>query len=128
MKYPISLLLLLIVFTSCAQTNTKLPDDVVKSIESRINEGINPSIVVGIIDKNGARYYNFGKKSANGTTADEHTIYEIGSISKTFTAILLAQQVIDGKMKLDDPARIYLPATVNVPKRGDKEITLGNLS
>jgi len=106
----------------------KLPDELLKSIDLRIKEGASPSIVVGIVDKNGSHYFAFGNKSVNGTPADEHTIYEIGSITKVFTATLLAQQVIDGKLKLDDPVKKFLPDSVKVPSRRNLEITLGNLS
>ncbi len=105
-----SLFLILFLSTSSfGQSSIKLPDDVVNSIEKRIEFGLNPSIVVGIIDKDGPHYFNFGKKSDNGAEANEHTIYEIGSITKVFTATLLSQQVIDGKLKLDDPIKNYLP-------------------
>lgn len=106
----------------------KLPDNVEASIKKRLEYGFSPSYAIGIIDKKGARYYNFGTKTINGAPVDEHTVYEIGSISKVFTAILLAQQVANGKMKLDDPIRKYLPADVKIPQRSGKEITLGNLS
>jgi serine-type D-Ala-D-Ala carboxypeptidase/endopeptidase len=124
-------LLFLILFlptTFFGQSNTKLPDDVVNSIEKRIEFGLNPSIVVGIIDKEGPHYFNFGNKSTNGEEANEHTIYEIGSITKVFTATLLSQQVIDGKLKLEDPIKKYLPPQVKIPQRGASEITFGNLS
>lgn len=121
-------MVLLLSTASFGQSGKKLPDDVVTSINKRIEFGLNPSIVVGIIDKDGPRYFNYGRKSENGPEANEHTIYEIGSITKTFTAILLAQQVIDGKLKLDDPIKNYLPAEVEVPLRGANEITFGNLS
>jgi D-alanyl-D-alanine-carboxypeptidase/D-alanyl-D-alanine-endopeptidase len=106
----------------------KLPDNVEASIKKRLEYGFSPSYAIGIIDKKGARYYNFGTKTINGAPVDEHTVYEIGSISKVFTAILLAQQVANGKMKVDDPIRKYLPADVKIPQRSGKEITLGNLS
>jgi serine-type D-Ala-D-Ala carboxypeptidase/endopeptidase len=128
MKYFICFFFLLFSITTHGQSNATLPKEVVKSIEKRIKLGLNPSIVVGIVDKDGMHYFNFGKKSANGSAADEHTIYEIGSITKTFTAILLAQQEIDGKLKIDDPIKNYLPPQVKVPQRGKKEITFGNLS
>jgi serine-type D-Ala-D-Ala carboxypeptidase/endopeptidase len=105
-----------------------LPEDVLTNIKKRIENGHTPSIAIGIIDKNGARYYNFGTKTLNGAPVDEHSIYEIGSISKVFTGILLAQAVQDGKLKLDDPIKKYLPAEVKVPTRNGVEITLGNLS
>jgi CubicO group peptidase (beta-lactamase class C family) len=124
-----SLFLILFLSTSSyGQSRIKLPDDVINSIEKRIEFGLNPSIVVGIIDKNGPHYFNFGKKSDNGAEANEHTIYEIGSITKVFTATLLSQQVIDGKLKLDDPIKNYLPPQVKIPQRGESEITFGNLS
>jgi serine-type D-Ala-D-Ala carboxypeptidase/endopeptidase len=128
MKYFLSFFFLLLSIATHAQSNPTLPKEVVKSIEKRIEYGLNPSIVIGIIDKDGMHFFNFGKKSANGPAADEHTIYEIGSITKTFTAILLAQQDIDGKLKIDDPIKNYLPSQVKVPQRGTKEITFGHLS
>lgn len=121
-------LILLLSTASFGQSGKKLPDDVVNTINKRIEFGLNPSIVVGIIDKDGPHYFNFGRKSENGAEANEHTIYEIGSITKVFTAILLAQQVIDGKLKLDDPIKNYLPPQVKIPQRGANEITFGNLS
>ncbi len=123
------LLLLFIVFSANLGFAQKaLPEDVTKSIQSRIEYGISPSIVVGIIDKNGPQYYAFGTKTLGGKPVNEHTIYEIGSISKTFTGILLAQMVKNGQMKTDDAAQKHLPAAVKLPKWENTEITLGNLS
>ncbi len=122
------LLLSLFCIESNCQKAIKLPDDVEANIKKRIAYEQSPSIVVGIIDKEGARYFNFGNVKMNGGAANEHSIYEIGSISKVFTAILLAQQVLEGKVKLDDPAQKYLPKEVKVPQRAGKEITLGHLS
>lgn len=106
----------------------KLPDDVLESIQKRIENGHSPSYVVGIMDKDGPHYYAFGTKTIGGKPVNEHTIYEIGSISKTFTAILLAQMVQEGKLKTDDIAQNYLPASVKLPIRDNTQITLGHLS
>jgi len=106
----------------------KLPEDIVQSILKRIEYGHTPSIVVGIIDKDGPQYYTFGTKTIGGQPVNEHTIYEIGSISKTFTAILLAQMVQEGKLKTDDAAQNYLPTVVKLPLKEGKQITLGHLS
>jgi CubicO group peptidase (beta-lactamase class C family) len=120
---------LLLVFISISAWSQKvLPEDVQASLKKRIEYGKSPSYAIGIVDKDGVRYYNFGTKTIGGSSVDEHTIYEIGSISKTFTATLLAQKVLEGKMKLDDPIKKYLPADVKVPQRGSAQITLGNLS
>ncbi|MGB3079274.1 MAG: serine hydrolase, partial [Saprospiraceae bacterium] len=79
-----------------AQQND-LPADIKASILQRIDAGKNPSIVVGILDSNGPRYFSFGKTTENGKKVDEHSIYEIGSISKVFTATLLADMIIKGQ-------------------------------
>jgi CubicO group peptidase (beta-lactamase class C family) len=107
-----------------------LPAEVIGSIQSRIEVGITPGIVVGIIDENGPQYYSFGTKTSGGEKVNEHSIYEIGSISKLFTATLLAENIVKGKMKADDPVSGYLPKDVKVPvfPGGGQPITLGTLS
>jgi CubicO group peptidase (beta-lactamase class C family) len=48
------------------------------------------------------------------------TLYEIGSISKTFAGLLLANAVLDGKATLDDPIQKYLPAAYpNLQSQGE---------
>ena len=125
--YIVRFLLIWFIFSSYQLPDT-LPKHVVDSIEKRIENGINPSISIGIIDEKGTRYYNFGKMSKDGQAVDQHTIYEIGSITKVFTAILLAQQVINGTVSLEDPIDRYLPDEVVIPVKGSDKITFGNLS
>jgi len=122
------LMFFFLITTVVFSQKTTLSEEVRASIESRIAYGINPSIVVGVIDKNGPRYYSFGSKSMGGDPANEHTIYEIGSISKVFTGTMLADNIVKGKMKADDPISKYLPSTVIVPTYEGQPITLGNLS
>ncbi|MCI4671882.1 MAG: serine hydrolase [Bacteroidia bacterium] len=105
-----------------------LPKEVVEAIEKRVEKAYTPSVAIAIIDSSGVRYYNFGKAAVVGPKVNENTIYEIGSISKVFTAILLAQQVLDGDLKLDNPINDYLPENAQVPVMGKKEITFGNLT
>jgi CubicO group peptidase (beta-lactamase class C family) len=70
------------------------------------------------------------KSGSTGTSRplDEHSIFEIGSVTKTFTATLLALMVLDGSVKLDDPVAMYLPRSVHVPARNGKLITLLSLA
>lgn len=121
-------ILLAWLFLSGHQSADTLPQNVKDSIEKRIKNEINPSIAIGIVDETGTKYFNFGKVSTSGPLVNQHTIYEIGSITKVFTAILLAQQVIDGTVSLDDPINEYLPAEAAVPVMGSDEITFANLS
>lgn len=125
--------LICIVTLQCQKSPEKtdkkgLPAEVVESIERRIEEGLTPSITIAIIDSSGRKFFNFGKTAKNGQEVDENTIYEIGSISKVFTGILLAQQVLEGRLKLEDEINNYLPDDIKVPVMGDTEITFGNLT
>jgi CubicO group peptidase (beta-lactamase class C family) len=58
----------------------------------------------------------------------ERTVYEIGSVTKVFTAVALAEMVVHGEVGLDDPVQRYLPDSVHVPSRPGHEITLRLLS
>lgn len=70
----------------------------------------------------------YGRISLGGPEVTPDTIFEIGSITKVFTAFLLANMVERGEVRLDDPVRRFLPASVKVPSRGRKEITLVDLA
>jgi CubicO group peptidase (beta-lactamase class C family) len=59
---------------------------------------------------------------------DERTIFEIGSVTKMFTGTVLADMVLKGEVKLQDAVAQYLPATVHVPARSGKSITLLDLA
>ncbi|WP_370583544.1 serine hydrolase [Pedobacter sp. ASV12] len=64
--------------------------------------------VSGVIYLNGkAHHFHFGQLQ-NGKKPNNHTLYEIGSITKTYTGLLLAQAVNDHKIGLDDDVRTYL--------------------
>jgi D-alanyl-D-alanine-carboxypeptidase/D-alanyl-D-alanine-endopeptidase len=65
---------------------------------------------IGIL-KDGIRHtYHFGTiDRANHQLPTDRTIYEIASVTKTYTGILLAQAVMDGKLNLDDDVQKYLP-------------------
>jgi CubicO group peptidase (beta-lactamase class C family) len=55
------------------------------------------------------------------------SVFEIGSATKVFTALLLADAVQRGEVALTDPISRYLPADVKVPARGGRQITLEDL-
>jgi CubicO group peptidase (beta-lactamase class C family) len=126
MKYLCAFLFLVISNLCMAQKT--LPANVVESIRQRIEYGMNPGIAVGIIDADGVHYFNFGRTSADGKAITEHSIFEIGSITKTFTAIMLADMAIKGQLSIDDPVIKFLPESVTFPSYGETQITLGHLS
>ncbi|WP_232827366.1 serine hydrolase [Winogradskyella aurantiaca] len=84
---------------------------------------------MAFIDKDSVSTYYVGSTQLDGgSPVDGETVYEIGSISKVFTAIILAQEVVDGRMNLEDPAQHYLPSTVTMPSRNGQQITLNDLA
>ena len=86
-------------------------------------------MVVGVIGPQGSHTIGYGKLSAaDPRTPDGDTVYEIGSVTKVFTSLLLSDMVQKGEVKLDDPVAKFLPATVKVPEHGGKKITLVDLA
>ena len=93
-----------------------------KGFEQRV------SIVVGVIGPEGRRIVARGSTGINGKPVDGDTIYEIGSITKAFTSLLLADMVERGEVALEDPVAKFLPAGVKMPERNGKQITLRDLA
>ena len=109
----------------------KITDKLKETIQSLVdnNNKTNAAIVVGLIDPNGTQFYGYGNMSnANPTTVDKDTIFAIGSITKVFTTILLADMVNRGLVNLDDPIEKYLPTSIKVPSFNGQKITLENLA
>jgi CubicO group peptidase (beta-lactamase class C family) len=93
-----------------------LPDTVRAHIEARIDAGYNVGIVVGVIDSAGTHVEGFGRTALkDSTTPGAQTLFEIGSVTKVFTALLLADQVTQGTMALGDPVAAYLPDSLEIP-------------
>jgi len=86
-------------------------------------------IVVGVIEPAGRRVVAYGQlASGDPRPLDGDTIFEIGSISKVFTSLLLTDMVNRKEVSIDDSAGQYLPAGVRMPERSGKPITLLDLS
>jgi len=91
--------------------------------------GITVGLSVAIVDDDETRYFNSGYHTrALETPVDEHTVYEIGSVTKVFTALLLADMAARGEVSLDDPIDGLLPPGVASPRRDDHSITLRQLA
>lgn len=86
-------------------------------------------VVVGVIDQNGRRVVSYGSLAKNDKRhLDGDTVFEIGSISKVFTSLVLMDMVRKGEVALTDPVSKFLPANVKVPERNGRKITLADLS
>jgi CubicO group peptidase (beta-lactamase class C family) len=108
--------------------NWQLPTDaeIAKLIADRNALRPGQAIVVGLMDPTGQRFVADG--SGAGARADRDTLFEIGSIGKVFTALILADMVNRHEVSLDDPAEKYLPKGHHMPQRNGRQITLRDLS
>ena len=84
-------------------------------------------MVAGLCDGRGQQIVTSGDAD-NGRALDGDTVFDIGSISKLFTALALADMVARGQMAMQDPLAKYLPAAVRVPQFGGKPISLLDLA
>ena len=94
-----------------------------------------PSVVGiagGLIDGTETETASAGYAQKNGEKDGQPvratTLFQIGSITKTFTAFLLAHRVVEGDLAPSNPVATLLPDSLDVPSRGGAEITLGHLA
>src|SRR5580700_3490547 len=98
-------------------------------IADRVDGSRAVGIVVGVIDEKGRQVAAAGKVSLDGTQQpDGDTVYEIGSVTKVFTSLILADMIEKGEVKPDDPVSKFLPPAVKVPSHNGRQITLLDLS
>ena len=112
-----------------------LPPDaeIHRIIEQRVQAVAGPEggmgIVVGVLDAQGPRVIAYGdaggpdRRPLNGDT-----VFEIASVTKVFTALLLADMVRTGDLALTEPVAKYLPPGTRLPERNGKTITLVDLA
>ena len=109
---------------------SKTPFELSDELKSLINVAVdtnktNAGVIVGLVDPNGYQFYGYGKMSnANNTIVNQDSVFAIGSNTKVFTAILLADMVEDGLIKLDDPIQKYLPQNITVLNTMDMKLQL----
>jgi serine-type D-Ala-D-Ala carboxypeptidase/endopeptidase len=125
-----SLLLILFFITNNIVTG-QIPVDRIRSIIKReVDARRGKSIIVGIVDSTGNRQI-FAEgiiSDSNPRRPDGNTLYEIGSITKVFTSLLLADMSLKHQLNIHDPISKYLPQNVKVPLWNGKEISLLSLS
>lgn len=107
------------------------PDDaaLLALIKARVDDGRAAGIVLGVMEADGStRVVAYGDPGPGAQPLSANSVFEIGSITKTFTATVLADMAQKGEVKLDDPVQTYAPAGLTVPSRNGKQITLRSLA
>ena len=116
----------MVLSTVAAANPAVLPARIAKVAQQYTEAGVYPAMVIVMVDGDRSQVVGFGKL-ADGRAPDGDTVFEIGSVTKTFTALLLAQSVLAGELTLDTPVATLLPE-FRIPSRNGKPITLGLLA
>ncbi|MBS0297429.1 MAG: beta-lactamase family protein [Proteobacteria bacterium] len=109
-----------------------IPSDV--AIRARLADMVDrrhvaPGLVVTIVGPTGKRVIAYGRMGPeDARPVDGDTLFEIGSITKLFTGLLLTDMVWRGEVALDDPAERYAPPGMILPRYGERRITLADLA
>ncbi|MGD0860449.1 MAG: serine hydrolase domain-containing protein [Terracidiphilus sp.] len=106
---------------SAADLQSVLDKDLAEALKSgQLAPGTGAGVSIAVVEHGVRRVFSYGE-------AKPDSIFEIGSITKTFTGLILSQLVEQGKVRFDEPVRELLPpGTVSKPA-GD-EITLLDLA
>ena len=122
------LILSLVAAASLAAQSAPTDAAVRAILKERVDAGRFAGVVVGFVSSaNQRRVIAYGP-NAGVQPFDGNTVFEIGSITKTFTASMLADMVTKGEVTLGDPVAKYLPAGTVIPERDGKQITLLDLA
>lgn len=123
--------LFLMTISTIAQPSPDTPrdDEIRKILTDRIDRQLQAyGIAIGITGPSGRRIITHGRRGHHDPRAvDCDTVFEIGSITKVFTALLLADMTVKGEAALSDPVALDLPTHV-LPGRNDQAITLIDLA
>ena len=105
-----------------------LSDIIKEVIRDNVDNGKHQSLFVGMIDENDMEYYYYGVTAPYEKPIDENTLFEIGSVTKVFTTLILADMVEKGEINLNDPIDKFLPEDVSTPSKEGRTITLFDLA
>lgn len=100
--------------------------DIRRILAERVDaQGKGVGIIVGVIEPGGRRVISYGQFSeGDPRPLQGNTVFEIGSMTKVFTALLLADMVQRREVALEDPITKYLPVGTKLPERNGQPITL----
>lgn len=120
-------LLLSITFRALGQ-NIPIDRAVNEAASKFMNNPVHIGLSIGIINDGKKYNYNFGtiEKSKN-IRPSSHTIYEIASVTKSFTGILLAHAILEKRIALTNSVQKYISSLDNLSYRGTP-VTIFNLA
>lgn len=144
MRKPLLFVFAFVLFiaTSCKKDDSEPSQEVetnnplLTDFDKRINEIIAPyanssstaSLSIGIFKDNQTSYYGYGEtKKGNNTIPDSETLYEIGSITKTFTALLMIDYLQTNSLSIENPINNFLPSDIPIVQHDGNPIRIKHL-
>ncbi|HEV8513123.1 MAG TPA: serine hydrolase domain-containing protein, partial [Cyclobacteriaceae bacterium] len=122
MKKFICLLLALIPLSNWPQSLEEL-------CKQRVDSNEMPGIAVATIEEGKSKFFSYGQSSLSShEPVTSKTLFEIGSVTKTFTCSVLAYLAQKHEVALTDPAQKHLPSSILLPEKNKKSITLLHLA
>lgn len=104
-------------------------DDLRAQIDAAVATTRPMGLAVGILKDGRRSAWGYGRMSKDDLRVpDGSTVFEIGSVTKAFTACLLAEMAAEGKVALDDSLRRHLPEGWSAPEKDGRPITLAQLA
>jgi serine-type D-Ala-D-Ala carboxypeptidase/endopeptidase len=113
-----------------AWAQTSPEEDIAAVLKERVDAGRESTGLVAVVLDNGRRLdAAYGRSDSGDNRAlDADTVFEIGSITKVITALLLADMIVRGEVAASDPVANFLPDDVRVPYFESTPITLLDLA
>ncbi len=127
------LLFISLLFAGSCKRKVPKPVTLQEAVDNIVNPyvvlGADVGIIVGIIKDGEKIIYSYGEtEPGSREKISAQSVLEIASLTKTYTALALADMHLKGELNLDDPIEQYLPGSVNVPSYNGTKITLKHLA
>ena len=124
MKSGGAILALVLSWTSATAADLDLPPAVEANVRSAVDDGGRIGVVLGYSRDGETTFFGYGATALDqGAPVDADTIFEVGSVTKVFTAEMLAARVLRGAVALDTPLAAIWP-----DRPIDPALTLGDLA
>lgn len=115
-----------------AAVNGRSADELRREIDSlaepAVEEGWTKSMAMAFVHPAGTEMMFYGQIREGEDAPDKNTIFEIGSVSKVMTGMLLAEMVARGELRFDTPVKDLLPESFSIPSLNGREISLLDLA
>lgn len=129
---PFSLLLVFIIYSSSISGQTKKinADSLVANLgENFMKDKQAAGLSIGVYNNGAVSFYNFGTtEKGESIQPTQNTVYEIGSVTKAFVSLVLANAVLEKKVNLNDDIRKYLDGSYPNLEYNKHPVTLEQLA